>query len=85
MVETYIRKPKFIRFKEMWIVSKDTFRDLKHNYYLAVRGLNGKTYRSPGFNTLERLDTLLLKAGKEQKVSSKSFNECDEFGVDVFD
>lgn len=85
MVNTIIRQPTHIRFKELWIVSKDTFPDLKCNHYLAIRGLNGKTYRSAGFNNIDNLDKVLLKIGREQRAKASAFKESDKYGVDLLE
>jgi len=84
-MSTYVRQPKHIRFNEIWIVSKHTFQDLEYNYYLAVRGLNGKTYRGPGFNNIDHLDVALVRASQRQRVSAKTYKESDKYGIDLLD
>jgi|GEM_PF-5705399 len=82
MTNVVKRKAKYIRFDDIWIVSNSIFHDLKYNFYLAIRGKDGRTYRGPGYNNIDNLDFALLKASNSRRVKAAAFKETDQYGID---
>jgi len=74
-----------LNVKEAWSVDQRTFGDLKEKFYVAIRTLDGKTYRSKGFTSLDEADMLMFTVMDAGRASERNFEEADQYGVDVLE